>query len=219
MRPTADLPPQGGAPQGGLPQGDHPAHPLPRRRVLATGAALAAAALAAPLPLRALGQEVTAGAALPLPEGPTILTVRGRIQTRNTPDAAVFDDAMLGELPQRSFRTSTIWTPQRFEFSGPALRDVIERVGGHGPRLIAEAANRYRIGFDLDMLEAGAPIVARRIEGRPFGLRERGPLWIMFPFDSTPRFRTEQVYAQCIWHLVSLTLPGTPAPAAGRPPA
>jgi hypothetical protein len=32
-------------------------------------------------------------------------------------------------------------------------------------------------------------------------LREKGPLWIIYPFDSSPEYQTELTYSRSIWQL------------------
>jgi len=167
-----------------------------------TGHGIAAIGLPALASLPASAETVC----LPAISGPAVLEVRGLIGHRNQGDSALFDDDMLGMLQQTAFTTSTIWTPGPTRFSGPTLRGVLECVKAEGDLLIAEAANNYRVIFDPSDIEADSPIIARRIDDKPFGLRERGPLWIVFPYDRDPRYRTEKTFGQSIWQLVSLTV-------------
>ena len=32
-------------------------------------------------------------------------------------------------------------------------------------------------------------------------LRDKGPLWVIYPFDDDPRYRSETVYFRSIWQL------------------
>lgn len=144
----------------------------------------------------------TARASDAKPEGPVVLTVDG---PGNAP-AYRFDQAMLAALPQVEFTTTTLWTPEPMRFSGPTLLSVLQAAGAGPGRIVAAAANDYRVEIDRRTLGAEFPIVAHMINGRPFGLRERGPLWIMYPFDGRPELRTETIYAQSIWQLTKLTI-------------
>lgn len=175
-----------------------PRHGAGRRSVLL---GLAAGALA----LRPAAGATT----LPAPQGDVLLTVTGDVGTSNAPDGAQFDDAMLAALPQVAFTTGTLWTPAPRRFEGPALSAVLAAAGAADPqpqRIEASAANDYRTLIDPALVGPRAPIVARRIDGAPFGLRDRGPLWVMFPFDDDPAFRTEPIYAQSVWQLVALAV-------------
>jgi hypothetical protein len=172
-----------------------PPAPLSRRTLIA---AAAAAFVPQWVPARAR-------AALPEPGGPIILAVIGALGHRNDAAGAMFDDAMMAALPQVGFETATLWTT-RMHFLGPSLRSVLDAAQAQPGRVEAMALNDYRAPIDRTLIEADSPIIARRINGRPFGVRERGPLWIMFPFDDRPALRIEAIYAQCVWHLHTLRI-------------
>lgn len=113
--------------------------------------------------------------------------------------------ADLDALPQHSFTTGTLWTSGPKLYSGPSLHDTLALVGmTDESSVIAVAANDYRVDFKPGAIESDVPIIATRIDGEPYGLRERGPLWIIYPFDSNIRFQTEVAYSQSIWQLVEL---------------
>lgn len=156
---------------------------LTRRRSLTLAASLPALAL--------LGRSVGAV------DDDSILTVRG-------PETeTLFSDETLSTLPQISFATTTLWTEGSMEFSGPSLQSVLE--AAHVPATTSTvrltALNDYSVTIDRQLIEATAPIVANRINGAPFSVREKGPLWLMFPFDLDIRFRSESYYALSIWQL------------------
>ncbi len=121
--------------------------------------------------------------------------------------ARAFDLAALDALPQHSFTTTTLWTQGAVTFSGPALRDVLEAAGawpGAAVVFEAEALNSYSVTFAPDAIEDRVPIIATRRDGKPFGPRDLGPLWVVYPYDAEVRFRSETVYAHSIWHLTRI---------------
>lgn len=118
----------------------------------------------------------------------------------------VLDMAAIEALPQLSFETSTVWTDGVHEFTGPTLASVLEATGAVGTMIRARAVNNYVIEIPVDSIEDTAPIIATRIDGQPFARREKGPLWIIYPFDSDARFQSESVYSRSIWQLVELTV-------------
>lgn len=118
-----------------------------------------------------------------------------------------FDLARLDSLPQREFRTTTLWTEGEILFSGPALADVLAAAGVVGPMVWdAFAQNDYSVVFNPEDIETGVPIIATRMDGETFGPRKLGPLWIVYPFDSDLRFRSESVYSRSIWQLNRLAV-------------
>ena len=47
----------------------------------------------------------------------------------------------------------------------------------------------------------GGPIVAYRMDGETMSVRDKGPLWIVYPYDSDADYRTEVIYSRSIWQL------------------
>lgn len=115
-----------------------------------------------------------------------------------------FTNTDLLALPQIEFRTSTIWTPEPVTFSGPSLASVLEAASTAVGALSMIAVNDYKVEMPADRIEDSAPIIANRINGEPFGIRNNGPLWLVFPFDAHPRFQTEEVYSFSIWQLTQI---------------
>ncbi|WP_338401958.1 molybdopterin-dependent oxidoreductase [Paragemmobacter straminiformis] len=143
---------------------------------------------------------------LPAPTGEVVLTVSGALSQTNTPGGAAFDMDMLAALPARSFVTTTTWTDGEKLFSGVPLKTLLETVGASGSTLTATALNDYSVTIPLDSLSDDAPIVAYSIDGAPFPRRDKGPLWIVYPYDADPAYRSEAVYGYSIWQLSTLTL-------------
>lgn len=118
-----------------------------------------------------------------------------------------FDRGALESLPQVSFETSTIWTEGKTRFSGPPLLAVLHEAGIRSGRIELWALNDYMVELDLAALDAAAPIIATRRNGAAFGVRDSGPLWVVFPYDSDSRWRTEEAYAASVWQLLSIRVP------------
>lgn len=143
---------------------------------------VAALAVAATFSLPAVAQD------------PTGLQVSGS-------ETVTFTIADLEALPQVTIATTTIWTEGETTFTGPSLRDVLDAAGIATQDLTLTALNDYAI--DMPAPEAGAayPIVATRLDGALMPVREKGPFWIIFPYDSSAAFQTETIYSQSIWQL------------------
>ncbi|WP_376872059.1 molybdopterin-dependent oxidoreductase [Albirhodobacter sp. R86504] len=138
---------------------------------------------------------------LSAPEGPILLTVTGNIKSTNAENAAVFDLAMLEALPMVEFETTTVWTEGTHTFQGVALKDLIDILGVEGETLHATAVNDYGIDIPVSEIEKGGATLAYRMDGKTMSLRDKGPLWIVYPYDSEPAFRSEVIYSRSIWQL------------------
>lgn len=133
--------------------------------------------------------------------GDVLLTISGDIGTTNAGDTAVFDLALLEALPQRRFTTTTIWTEGTHEFTGVSLNDLMAAVGAGGTNLKASAINDYSVDIPMSDAVAGGAMVAYRMDGKPMSVRDKGPLWVVYPFDDNPDYQSESVYSRSIWQL------------------
>lgn len=133
--------------------------------------------------------------------GTTLLTV-----TSETGEVlAELDLEALQEMPSQVYETTTIWTDGVQEFTGVPLADLIAEVAPDAQRISAKAINDYEIEMPRSGWEDGAPIVAYLNHGEEMSLRDKGPLWIIYPFDTDPAFRQEVIYARSIWQLDRIT--------------
>jgi hypothetical protein len=143
----------------------------------------------------------TPAAALDAPRGAVVLTVTGAIAERNAGDAAEFDLAMLEAFDATRIETTTIWTDGVQTFVGVELDDLLAALGAEGATLRAIAHNDYAVDIPVGDAVDGGPIVAYLRNGEAMSLREKGPLWVIYPFDSTPEYQSELIYSRSIWQL------------------
>lgn len=115
-----------------------------------------------------------------------------------------FTLADLKSLPATEFSTQTIWTADPQTFTGVSLVDLLDAADMEVQGLRATALNGYDVQIPASDVVAGGPIVAYAIDGEPMPVRDRGPLWIIYPFDSKPEYQTETTYSRSIWQLYRL---------------
>ena len=163
---------------------------ITRRHLLAASAALA---LSSPV-----------AQALERPTGRVVLTVSGRIGIRNAGKAAEFDMDMLAALPQHTFSTKSPWYPQAHKFTGPLLRDVLAAVGAQGQNLRAVALNDYKVDLPVSDALKFNLVLARLMDDKPMPVRDKGPLFIIYPFDADESLRTERYYSRSAWQLKAI---------------
>ena len=142
--------------------------------------------------------------ALDPPKGPVVLTIKGRVLIPNDGLRAQFDMSMLERLPQTSFSTSTPWYPQPHKFTGPLLRDVLAAAGAQGVQVRAFALNDYRVDIPFEDAMRYDVIVAHLLDGKPMTVRNKGPLFVVYPFDAQPDLRNAVYYSRSAWQLRTL---------------
>jgi hypothetical protein len=165
---------------------------LPRR--------LAAAGLLLALSATAWGQAAAPAAA----PAKVVLSITGKLAKPTAEGRADFTMAQLAALPQHSFTTSTPWFKQPVKFTGPLLRDVLAAAGAQGSTLGAIALNNYKVDIPFEDASLHPVIVARLLDDKPMPVREKGPLFIVYPFDSKPELKSERFYNRSAWQLRSI---------------
>ena len=161
---------------------------MTRRRCLLTGGALW---LGVALPARALEP----------PSGAVVLTVAGRVRNTNDGRRAQFDMAMLEALPQQNVFMRTPWYAQARRFTGPLLRDVLAAAGAQGTTLRLIALNDYKVDMPFDDAQRHDVILARLLDDKPMAVRDKGPLFVVYPFDARPELRSAVYYSRSAWQL------------------
>jgi hypothetical protein len=183
-----------------LRDGVHPGV-LPGLKVRALRAAIFFLWLLALMPVDAAGAQP-----LSAPTGEVILTVDGNIERKNSAEGARFDRQMLQALGVEKLRTSSPWTDGVAEFEGVPARAVMKAVGARGKAVIASALNDYRAEIPISDFEDYPVLFAFRMDGHDLTVRDRGPIWIVYPRDDFPELRNERVNSRWVWQLRGLTV-------------
>jgi hypothetical protein len=139
--------------------------------------------------------------ALEPPAGVVLLSVNGRVRNANAGTGVDFDMAMLEALTQSSFTTRTPWFSQPRRFTGPLLRDVLAAAGAQGTMLRLIALHDYRVEMPIEDCRRHDVIVARLLDGQPMAVRDKGPLFVVYPFDAQPQLRSATYYTRSAWQL------------------
>ena len=169
---------------------------LTRRHLLALAAGAAVAGLGRPTFAAGLGQ----------PTGKPVLQIGGKIAVHNVGDQAVFDVAMLEALGTRSFKTSTPWTDGVSSWEGVPLSVLMEAVGATGNVIRATALNDYVADMPMAGLAEEGAILAMRRDGELMPVNNKGPLFILYPFDDRPNLQQQSVYMRCAWQIARLDI-------------
>ena len=143
---------------------------------------------------------------LDAPKGRAILSISGKIDLKNKGDLAIFDMAMIEKLPQHTFTTRTPWYDKPVKFTGPLLSDVLAAVKASGTTVSAVAINDYKVNIPMEDVRKHGILMARLIDDKPIPVRSKGPLFVVYPFDSASELRTSVYYERSIWQLKALEL-------------
>ncbi|UTW10952.1 hypothetical protein [Marinobacterium rhizophilum] len=143
---------------------------------------------------------------LPQPSGPVILTLEGELSKTNGDGVARFDREMLEDLSMHLTRTDTPWTEGMIRFEGPLGRRVLDFVGAKGDTLVVTALNDYSAEVPLADFYAYDVILALKMDDHYIRIRDKGPIFIIYPFADNPALRTEVIHNRSVWQLKSIRI-------------
>jgi len=107
----------------------------------------------------------------------------------------------LQSMPVSSFETTTIWSDGIQTYEGTSLAALAELLGLTEGKILATAINDYTVEIPVSDAVEGGPIIAVLMNGEEMSVRDKGPLWIVYPYDSNKDYRSEVVYSRSIWQL------------------
>lgn len=174
-----------------------PGTPLRRRPALRVAAAVAClAVLALATPLRAATTD---------DEEPPILTVTGAISPPDGGGGSVeFSLDSLEGIGTVELVTETPFTKGPVNFKGVPLRLLLERVGAKGQTVHAVALNDYAVDVPAEDATRFDVLLATRVDDRPLPIREKGPIWLVYPWSRHPELASPVYQARSIWQVRTL---------------
>lgn len=140
------------------------------------------------------------------PVGKVLLTVSGNIENTNEDGKAIFDIASLENLGTVSFQTSSPWYNGRTTFTGISLQKLMDYVGAKGSVVKVTALNDYTTVIPLSDFKKYNVILALKINGEYMRIRDKGPLFIVYPYDSIPELNNQIFYSRSAWRVSSMKI-------------
>jgi hypothetical protein len=131
------------------------------------------------------------------------LTVSGKIAGAEK-GSVTFDRAQLEALGTVSFTTSTPWYNEKVTFEGVPLAALMKSVDAKGDRLVATALNDYSAELPMTDVVKYNPILALKRDGQYMPIRDKGPLFIVYPYDSRPELKAQQFYSRSVWQVARI---------------
>ncbi|QDL94160.1 hypothetical protein FDP22_20105 (plasmid) [Paroceanicella profunda] len=123
------------------------------------------------------------------------------------PNTVALDEQALLDMPQVSVNTSNEFVDGVTEFTGPLARDVIGLIGrGTATKARLTAVNDYTVELDLAEFEKYDVIFALAMNGERLSLRDKGPIWVIYPMDDYAELQDPSYNNRLIWQLVKVEL-------------
>ncbi len=142
--------------------------------------------------------------ALDAPAGRVIVALSGQITDKNVGETAVFDDKMLDALPVHELKTTSPWYQGQKTFRGPLFRDLLAKVGGKGNKLVITALNDYAATVPYEDVMKYDVVLARYVDGKKLSVRDKGPLFMIYPFDDKPEIKNDVFFSRAVWQIKAI---------------
>jgi hypothetical protein len=148
------------------------------------------------------------GSPVPPPIEPVVLTVRGRLGLAHAEAGVTFDMPTLERLGLIRFTTPTAWTDGPVTFEGVLLSRLLEvlAVPGDVTELAMTALNDYQVAIPAADVHTWPVIIALKRDGQYMSIRNKGPLWVVYPRHAFPELEQAKHNSKWIWQLKEIVL-------------
>jgi hypothetical protein len=130
-----------------------------------------------------------------------VLTVSAGGALASPNKSVSFTMEQLTKLPQLSFTTQTPWYDNPVKFTGPFLKDVLNAAGVSGQRIWLIALNNYQVETPVIDMQRYPILIARLINDKPMAIRDKGPLFVVYPYGQYSELKKELYYSRSVWQL------------------
>lgn len=135
-----------------------------------------------------------------------ILTVDGNIDHHGDDGKARFTLAELKAIGVTTLRTSSNWTNGVVTFEGVLVRSLMEKVGAKGTAVTARAIDEYFSEIPMQDFTDYDVILAYALNGKPLSRRDKGPLWVVYPWDAHEGLKHGPKTVHSVWQLERMTI-------------
>jgi len=131
-----------------------------------------------------------------------ILTISGRI--REGHGSVTYTRPALEALGMHGFTTKTPWYDAPVTFEGVPMATLMQKVGAAGDHVTAIALNDYTTDIPMADFSRFGVILALKRDGNYMPVRDKGPLFIVYPYDSNPVLRSSTYTSRSAWQVSQL---------------
>jgi len=111
---------------------------------------------------------------------------------------------MLEALGMETFSTTTPWYDGPVKFEGVRMSRLLDTVGATGTTVTAMALNDYSSEIPIEDFRKYPVILALKRDGAYMPVKDKGPLFIVYPYDSDPALKHQRFYSRSAWQVARL---------------
>jgi hypothetical protein len=134
---------------------------------------------------------------------PVVLRIDGKTADGRAVELTMAD---LEQMKHTVIETSTPWHDHVVEFEGVLLSDLMTAVGAEGQNAFVVALNEYTADVPVSDFTDFNPILALRQDGQPMPIGDKGPSFIVYPYDDNKELQSEKYYLRSVWSVASITI-------------
>jgi hypothetical protein len=91
-------------------------------------------------------------------------------------------------------------------FKGILLRDLMATVATKETSIIATAMNDYSVRIPVKDYTSYDVLLATRRDGEILTVRDKGPIWLIYPWSNNPNLKKQLFYSRSIWQLKAISV-------------
>ena len=143
-------------------------------------------------------------ASLPIAPANAILVVSGKIKNVNQGAQASLDRQMIEAIGMETIVTKTPWYKDAERFEGVRLSRLMDYLGAFGDRVLISALNDYTSEVPLSDFSQYGTLLALKRNGAYLPISDKGPLFVIYPFDENPELRQDKFYMRSVWQISTM---------------
>lgn len=150
--------------------------------------------------------------------GLVLAVVPGLAWAQSEPIILTIDGAIAGGVPieltrseleaigSASITTSTPWHEGTPQFEGVPMSALLEHVDATGETADVVALNDYRTSIPVSDFTEYPVILALKQDGEYMSVRDKGPMFIIYPFDEFDELQADIYYSRSAWQVRRITI-------------
>ncbi len=136
-------------------------------------------------------------------KAPVILSVVDDSKGGQRTDLTLDDLQRLGSAV---IRTTTPWHDGEQLFEGVPLARLLAHLGTRGNRLTLTALNSYMTEIPVADVTQYPVLLAYKRNGQTMPVTDKGPLFVIYPYDADKNLKTETYFSRSAWQVRSIAI-------------
>ena len=132
-----------------------------------------------------------------------VLTISGNVTNGEPVDFTLTELEALGT---KTITTASPWEEEAITYEGVPLAALMQAVGATGSTATITALNKYRTEVPVSDFTDHGVILASRNNGERMSISNKGPLFVIYPFDDKPELDTEVYHSRSAWQVRSIVI-------------